>query len=133
MTRTTRISKPRSQRHKTPPVCSHEWIDLIDLAVHRAIVKKIKKNPILYTRARRNLAKWEKRHRCSTAAWREWENILREQPMTDVLRLLVRTDHEGDRLRSTAPFCGILSQTEIEDVWARYDKKPVGEPFATRG
>jgi hypothetical protein len=106
---------------------------LVDLAIHRAIVKKIKANPVLYRRARHNLANWQKRHHCNTPSWREWENILQKQPMREVLRLLTRTDHEANRLRSTAPFCGILTRSEIHAVWARYDKKPIGKPVAARG
>jgi hypothetical protein len=45
---------------KMPPMLSHQWIDLVDLAMHRAIARKIRREPRLYSRARRTLARWEK-------------------------------------------------------------------------
>ena len=43
--------------------------------------------------------------------------------MNTVLRIITRADEEGDRLRSTAPFCGILTQREVKAIWARYDQE----------
>jgi hypothetical protein len=123
----------RRMARKVPPVCSHQWIDLVDLAMHRAIVRKIRREPRLFMRARRTLAQWEKKHRSSMPAWREWKVLLERNDMNAVLRILTRTDDEGQRLRSTAPFCGILSPREVEAVWARYDPKPIGKPVASRG
>jgi hypothetical protein len=112
----------RKAVRKLPPVCSHQWIDLVELAMHRAIVRKIRREPKLYKRARRTLARWEKVRRACPPPLKEWKEILRENDMNTVLRILVRPDDEGQRLRSTAPFCGILSQREVEAIWARYDK-----------
>lgn len=108
---------------KMPPVCSHQWIDLVDLAVHRAIARKIRREPKLYHRARRTLARWERVKRACPPPLREWKQILRDNDMNTVLRILTRSDEEGNRLRSIAPFCGILTECEREAIWARYDKK----------
>ena len=54
---------------------------------------------------------------------REWKDILTKNKMEAVLRILTRADDEGQRLRSTAPFCDILTQREVEAIWARYDEK----------
>src|SRR5437660_9873384 len=115
----------RKAARKLPPVCSHQWIDLVDLAMHRAIARKIRREHKLYTRARRTLARWEKNHGSSTSCWREWKELLRHNSMDTVLRILTRPDDDGQRLRSTAPFCGILTRQEVEAVWARYDPKPI--------
>ena len=112
----------RSNGRKLPPVCSHQWIDLVDLAMHRAIVRKIRREPRLYGRAWRTLTRWEKVRGSSSANLREWKDILRNNDMNKVLRILTRTDDEGQRLRSTAPFCGILTQREVKSIYARYDK-----------
>lgn len=98
-------------------------IDLVDLAMHRAIVRKIRRQPTLYKRARRTLARWERVKRACPPPLREWKLILRDNDMNEVFRILTRTDDEGDRLRSISPFRGILTQREVEDVWARYDKE----------
>jgi hypothetical protein len=117
---------------KLPPVRSHEWLDLVDLAMHRAIVRKIRRKPKLYGRARRTLARWESVGRACAPNLSEWKEILSKNDMSTVLRILVRMDNEGQRLRSTAPFTGILTPGEVEAIWARYDKKSVGRPLAAR-
>src|SRR5690242_8155399 len=100
----------RKKGRKMPPMLSHQWIDLVDLAMHRAIVRQIRRKPRLYQRARRTLSRWEKAGRACPPPPREWKEILRKNDMRTVLRILTQTDDEGQRLRSTAPFCGILTQ-----------------------
>ncbi len=107
--------------NKAPPKLSHEWIDLVALAMHRAIARKIRRQPRLFKRAWRTLARWEKAKRASPPPLREWKQILRRNDMNAVLRILTRSDDEGQRLRSTAPFCDILTDREVRAVWARYD------------
>ncbi len=109
---------------------SHQWIALVDLAMHRAIARKIRREPKLYRRAWRTLARWERVGRACPPTLREWKALLRDNDMETVLRILVRKGDEEDRLRSTAPFCGILTQRELEGIWARYDKKPTRTALA---
>jgi len=100
---------------------SHQWIDLVDLAMHRAIVRKIRRQPALYSRAHRTLARWERVKRACPPPLREWKLLLGNLDREAVFRVLTRADEEGNRLRSTSPFRGILTQREVEAVWARYD------------
>ncbi len=113
----------RNAESKRPPVLSHQWIDLVGLAMHRAIARKIRREPMLYRRANRTLARWERVKRACPPPLREWKQILRDNDMNTVLRIITRADEEGNRLRSIAPFCGILTDRERNAVWARYDKK----------
>lgn len=113
----------RKVARKLPPLRSHQMIDLVDLAMHRAIVRKIRREPNLYNRARRTLARWERVKRACPPPLREWKLILRDNDRNAVFRILTRTDDEGDRLRSISPFRGILTQREVEGIWARYDKE----------
>jgi hypothetical protein len=106
---------------KMPPKLSHQWIDLVDLAMHRAIVRKIRREPTLFNRAGRTLTRWEKVKRACPPPLREWKQILQNNDRNTVLRMLTRLGDEETRLRSTSPFCGILTQREVEAVWARYD------------
>ena len=80
--------------------------------MHRAIARKIRREPKLYRRANRTLARWEKVKRACPPPLREWKQILRDNDMNAVLRIITRADEEGNRLRSIAPFCGILSEQE---------------------
>lgn len=102
---------------------SHQWIDLVDLAMHRAMARKIRKEPKLFQRARRTLARWERVKRACPPPMREWKQILDTNDMDAVLRLITRKDDEGQRLRSTSPFCTILTPREVKSIWARYDEK----------
>lgn len=113
----------RKAARELPPLRSHQMIDLVDLAMHRAIVRKIRREPRLFNRARRTLARWQEGKRACPPPLREWNQILRNNDMNAVLRMLTRPDEEGNRLRSIAPFCGILTEREREVIWARYDKK----------
>jgi len=111
----------RKKARQLPPVCSQQWIDLVDLAMHRAIARKIRRNPALFKRASRTLSRWEKAKRACPPPLREWKEILRDNDMSAVLKLITRPGDEGNRLRSTAPFCDILTTTEVKAIWARYD------------
>ena len=106
-----------------PPACSHQWIDLVDLAMHRAMARKIRREPKLFKRARQNLARWEKLRRACTGPLREWKEIMCHNDMETVLRIATRADEHGDRLRQASPFCGILTDREREAIWARYDEE----------
>ena len=111
----------RKSLNKMPPVCSHQWIDLVDLAMHRAMVRKIRREPKLFNRARRTLARWERMKRGLPPCLREWKAILAEKDVGEVLRIVTQANEEGDRLRQASPFCGILTEREREAIWARYD------------
>ncbi len=113
----------RKAVRKLPPVCSHQWIDLVDLAMHRAMARKIRREPRLFKCAQRNLARWERLRRACTGPLREWKDILRNNDMEAVLRIATRADEHGERLRQASPFCGILTDREREAIWARYDAK----------
>jgi hypothetical protein len=104
-----------------PPKLSHQWIDLVDLAMHRAIARKIRRQPRLFIRAQRTLARWEKIKRACPPPLREWKQILRDNDMNCVLRIMSRADEEGNRLRQSSPFCGILTEKEREAIWLHYD------------
>src|ERR1043165_1059164 len=75
----------RNTRRKLPPVGSHQWIDAINLAIARAIARKIRREPRLYNRARRTLARWERVKRACPPPLREWKQILTTQSRERVL------------------------------------------------
>lgn len=109
-------------RKNLPPMGSHQWINEVDLAVHRAIARKIRRQPGLYRLAGRRLAHWERVKRACPAPLREWKDILRNNDMNTVLELITRADERGATLRSTAPFCDVLTECEVKAIWARYDQ-----------
>src|SRR5216684_3032960 len=102
-----------------PPVLSHQWLDLVDLLAHRAMARKIRRDPKLFRRVHRNIARWEKANRGCPAPLREWKEILREHDMGSVLRIATQANDEGDRLRHSSPFCGILTLRERKTLWEK--------------
>lgn len=81
----------------------------------RRIVEKIDADPERrgLAHAKRVCARWEAQGRMSA---REWRKIL-EQPWETVREILLEESDEGQRLRQTDPFCGILTPQER---WAIY-------------
>ena len=57
----------------------------------------------------------EKNSRPWPACYREWERILAKHPTERVLEILTQDNDEGQRLRQSDPFIGIL--TEEERMW----------------
>ena len=87
----------------------------------RRIAARIEEEPGIVERA----LDWITRLRTAGrdfAAHREWQEILTTKPVGEVARLLVMENDEGQRLRSSHPFKGILPDSErlaiIEDAFA---------------
>jgi len=102
----------RKSDDKTPPVLSHRWLDIVNLEMCRAIAKKIRRNPQLMRIPRANLQHWREKNRGLAVAQREWETILQRNPVERVLEILTQDNDEGQRLRQSDPFVGILSEKE---------------------
>ena len=98
----------------------HPHIDRRGLARARLVVEQIDAQPTLLNIAHENLAKWRKsRGGTLTAAHQEWERIL-ERPWEEVRAILVEESDEGQRLRSSNPFAGIVTEEERLAIIARY-------------
>ena len=94
---------------------SHQWIDRCNLARARRIAEKIREKPDLMEKAWRTLRHWKKISRPWPACFREWERILTNNTTERVLKILTQDNDEGQRLRQSDPFIGIL--TEAERMW----------------
>ncbi|MBT9589207.1 hypothetical protein IV102_38115 [bacterium] len=97
----------------------HERIDRWSLDMMREIVARIDADP-----NRRGLAhagaiarRWYAQN--PNEAVREWL-VLLECPWEEVRAYLLDEGDEGQRLRSSAPFCGILSPQERLEVFRRH-------------
>lgn len=49
-------------------------------------------------------------------AYREWLDLIEQHIFNEVLSLLVDPSEEGNRLRQSTPFAGILSKAEREAI-----------------
>jgi hypothetical protein len=99
-------------------------MDRCSLAMARRIAEKIRAQPALMAVPRRVLAGWKKNSRPWPACFREWERILAKHPTERVLEILTQDNDEGQRLRQSDPFIGIL--TDQERMWFLEHYEEVG-------
>ena len=93
----------------------NNFIDLFNLMLHRAVAEKLRRNPknVLRT-ARKNLVNWSKNN---SLALSEWQKILENETIEEIIKIISQDTDEGQRLRSSSPFAGVLSETEREKIW----------------
>ncbi|OJV27000.1 MAG: hypothetical protein BGO12_16805 [Verrucomicrobia bacterium 61-8] len=58
-------------------------------------------------------------------ALREWRSIFSLKSFDEILSILVEDSYEGQRLRQSTPFTGILNQRERLEVFRRYEQSGV--------
>jgi hypothetical protein len=112
----------RKPANQLPPKLSHQWIDLVDLKMCRRIAQKVKRDPSLMRIPRANLRRWRKKLGEWPPALREWEKILRDNPLDRVLEILTQDNDDGQRLRQSDPFVGILTEKERR-VFLKFNEK----------
>ena len=100
------------QTKERPPKRSHQWIDACDLEMARVIAGKIRHNPALFQEAVKALRHWKRILHPVPKAVLEWERIFRQNTREEVLQILTQDNDEGQRLRQSDPFCGILTDQE---------------------
>src|SRR5258705_14023213 len=98
---------------------THDGIDQRSLAMARAIVEKIDRDPDRkgLEKARTTCDRWLNLH--SSLAIIEWREIL-ERPWEEIREVLLDESEEGRRLRQSDPFCGILTPPERWDIYRAY-------------
>jgi hypothetical protein len=100
-------------------VRSHDWIDRRSLALHAAVADKLELDAAVIDHARRNVERWLRVRR--TPAIVEWQALLRELPVPEIVRLLRATDQNAARLRQSSPFAGVLAPEERRAILRAYD------------
>ena len=100
------------------------FIDLFSLMLHAGVAEKLRLNPneVLQI-ARNNLNRWLKNE---NSALREWQKILETNTPEEIIKLITQDTDEGQRLRSSSPFVGVLSESERDKIWSECAKiRPV--------
>ena len=95
---------------------THEQIDQRSLALARAVVEKIERDPARrgLEKARATCRRWFRERPAPVVS--EWLGIL-GRPWEEIRAALLDDSEEGQRLRQSDPFCGILTPQER---WAIY-------------
>jgi hypothetical protein len=100
-------------------VRTHQQIDQRSLAMARAIVAKIDRDPAKagLAKAKATCQRWSEQR--PLPAFREWIEIL-GRPWEEIRTLLLDPSELGQRLRQSDPFCGILTPQERWQIYQTY-------------
>lgn len=101
---------------------THQEIDRRSLAMVRRIVEKIDADPERrgLAQAKRVCARWVDQ---GIRSAREWQRLLDEKSWEEIRAILLDESDEGQRLRQTDPFVGILTPQERWQIY-REARKP---------
>ena len=97
----------------------HPHIDARALDTAKLIAERIDNDPALFHVGRRNLDRWRRLHGELSRARREWEGLL-TLPWPELRALLLEESDEGQRLRSSHPFAGIVTDAERLAIMDRH-------------
>jgi hypothetical protein len=101
---------------------THQRIDERSLAMARAIVEKIDLDPERqgFAQARATCERWFRQR--PEPAIGEWLTILRK-PWEEVRLILLDPSENGQRLRQSDPFCGILTAEERRRIYQEFSEE----------
>ena len=101
---------------------SYRKSDLRSLELHKKIVEKLQKFPELWDVVYNNIDLLKKKNVSLSLAYKEWEEILTTKLKNEIYNLLLETTENAQRLRSSSPFSGILSEEERLEVFSSFSK-----------
>lgn len=109
------------------PLGSHAFLDEFALAYHRAVADRLRSEPsAVLGHARRNLDRWTEGDAFGPgeqASLEEWRRILDEADVGRLIEVITDASDEGQRLRSSSPFVGVLSPEERLEVLAACEQR----------
>ena len=96
--------------------------DRYSLSLHQAVAERLRTEPAAVLRiARDNLKRWLSSgafDRAERSALFEWQEILIEGRPETIISIITADSDEGQRLRSSSPFAGVLSSRERDMSWS---------------
>ena len=95
--------------------------DFRSLELHDLIAKKIEADPTLVNIAISNINRWKSQNDFPQPYLEDWLNII-NQGLEPLLTFLRSASHEGQRLRSSSPFTGILTEEERAAIFEKFKK-----------
>ncbi len=105
---------------------SHQFLDRLALAFHLAVAARLTVAPDLVLRqARENLNHWLKLHTPESRtgkSLREWQKLIESHNLRVLLAKMTEDTDEGQRLRQSSPFVGVLSPQEREELISLCEK-----------
>jgi hypothetical protein len=102
----------------------HVQVDARSLEMHRVIAQKIRRDPELIKVVEGTLKRWLAQSNDSERAadtMREWQYFLETSSLEEVLTFVSSESEEAARMRQSSPFAGILTESERQDIFAKYE------------
>jgi hypothetical protein len=94
----------------------HAIAERRSLALHRAIAARLREDPALVARARRNLAEWSSAGALAPYYRDAWTGLL-DGPFERLLAVLCEDTERARELRQATPFAGIVPPRERWAIW----------------
>jgi hypothetical protein len=135
------VAPSTKQKKKPLPVSQtarhfsdHIRIEERSIALHRAVAERIRGNPKLMEEAIINLQRYLKQSlsdsRKPICPLVEWQELLENQSLEEILDFMVSDSERAKRLRQSSPFSGILTPQER---WRIYEAYRPGTYYQSRG
>lgn len=97
------------------------FVDLLTLSLHRAVAEKMLTDERgIVQKAKDNIDRWLNRPDFTgqgSMALLEWKDILDRSTSNEIIKIIIANTDEGQRLRSSSPFTGILTQKERKEIY----------------
>ena len=90
----------------------HPEIDRKVLALARITVARIDANPELAAIGLENIERWTKQRGYLPRCHAEWKELIETHPWERLREILLEESDEGQRLRSSHPFKGLVTEAE---------------------
>jgi hypothetical protein len=105
---------------------SHQFLDALALAYHRAVAMRLRAEPEAVIRvARENLARWLSSGSFdagTAASLHEWEELLDTSDSEQLIAVITEESDQGQRLRQSSPFAGVLTDEERLEIMAACER-----------
>lgn len=102
-------------------LASQTFLDEFNLSLHRAVAEKLCQNPNAVLKiACDNLTRWLSStsfEGSGRAALLEWAELVADTSIEKISRTITQGTDEGQCLRSSSPFVGVLSAQERLEIW----------------
>ena len=104
----------------------HQVVDQRSLELSRKVAEKLRANPDLISLGLKNIDGYISSPNSSHSGRQslmEWKAILEESSLEETIRTLTEESEEGQRLRQSNPFAGILSEEERMTIFRKYESQ----------
>jgi len=131
---TKQQKKPQPDSQAAQQISDHIRIEERSISLHRAVAERIRGNPELMEEAIINIQRYLKQSfsdsRNPVNPLVEWQELLENQSLEEILDFMVSDSERARRLRQSSPFAGILTPRER---WRIYEAYRPGTYYQSRG